>query len=55
MAWETIRGALQALALWWHAHPQVPRAQVVAAAMTAVWIGFERIARGEAWAPSAPG
>jgi AcrR family transcriptional regulator len=47
MLWELVRCALQGLALWWYDHRDVPRAQVVATAMNALWIGFERAARGE--------
>jgi AcrR family transcriptional regulator len=51
MAWEVFRGTLQGLALWWNEHPDVPREQVVATAMNALWLGFERVGRGERWAP----
>ena len=49
MAWEVMRAVLQGLALWWYEHQHVPRAQVVATAMNALWIGFERLQRGESW------
>jgi AcrR family transcriptional regulator len=49
MVWEIFRGALQALATWWYDHPEVPRQRVVALAMNALWIGFERAGRGEVW------
>lgn len=49
MAWEAFRAPLQALALWWYEHPDVPRQQVYAAAMNFVWLGFERILQGETW------
>ena len=49
MAWEVIRSALQGLAMWWHEHQDVPRERVVALAMSAVWVGFERIMAGEVW------
>jgi AcrR family transcriptional regulator len=52
MAWEVIRAVLQGLALWWYEHQRVPRAQVVATAMNALWIGFERVQRGESWSPA---
>lgn len=52
MAWVVMRGVLQGLAIWWSEQPQVPREQVVATAMNALWIGFERVIAGEAWAPS---
>jgi AcrR family transcriptional regulator len=53
MAWEVLRGVLQGLAIWWYQHQHVPRAQVVATAMNAIWMGFERVRRGEVWMPSA--
>jgi AcrR family transcriptional regulator len=49
MAWEVMRGVLQGLALWWYEHPHVPRERVLATAMNALWIGFERVQRGERW------
>jgi AcrR family transcriptional regulator len=49
MAWEVMRAVLQGLALWWYEHQLVPREQVVATAMNALWIGFERVQRGERW------
>jgi AcrR family transcriptional regulator len=52
-AWEVIRGALQALALWWYEHRHVPRAQIVAIAMNVIWNGLERAQRGELWVPEA--
>lgn len=54
MAWVVMRGVLQGLALWWYEHQHVPRAQVVAAAMNALWIGFERAQAGEAWQQPVP-
>jgi AcrR family transcriptional regulator len=51
MAWEVFRAVLQGLALWWNEHPQVSREQVVATAMNALWIGFDRVRRGERWEP----
>jgi AcrR family transcriptional regulator len=51
MAWEVFRAVLQGLALWWNEHPDVPRAHIVATAMNALWVGFERVGRGERWAP----
>jgi AcrR family transcriptional regulator len=52
--WEVIRGALQALALWWYEHRHVPRAQIVAIAMNVLWVGLDRASRGELWVPEAP-
>lgn len=49
MAWEVLRAVMQGLALWWYEHQHVPREQVVATAMNALWIGFERVLGGEAW------
>ncbi|MFI5028525.1 MAG: TetR/AcrR family transcriptional regulator [Solirubrobacterales bacterium] len=49
MAWVVLRGVLQGLAMWWSEHPRVPRARVVATAMNALWIGFERVSTGEYW------
>jgi AcrR family transcriptional regulator len=51
MAWEVVRSVLQGLALWWYDHEDVPREDVVAAAMNALWIGLERLQRGESWRP----
>jgi AcrR family transcriptional regulator len=50
MAAEVIRAGLTGLAIWWSEHPEVPREQIVATAVNAFWIGFERVRRGEAWA-----
>jgi AcrR family transcriptional regulator len=49
MVWVVLRGVLQGLAVWWSEHPDVPRERVVATAMNALWIGFERAQAGEAW------
>jgi AcrR family transcriptional regulator len=51
MVWEILRGVLQNLAIWWYEHPEVPRERVVAAAMNGLWVGFERVQRGEIWRP----
>ena len=42
---------LQGLALWWYDHRDVPRERLVATAMNSLWIGFERVRRGEQWQP----
>jgi AcrR family transcriptional regulator len=47
MAAELIRSALTGLALWWQDHPEVPRAAVVSTAVNVLWLGFERLGRGE--------
>jgi AcrR family transcriptional regulator len=52
MAAEVIRAGLTGLAIWWIEHPDVPRERIVETAINAVWIGFERVTRGERWAPS---
>ena len=52
-AWEVIRGALQALALWWYEHRHVPRAQIVTIAMNVLWTGLERVRSGELSIPEA--
>jgi AcrR family transcriptional regulator len=49
LLWELVRCVLQGLALWWYEHREVPRARIVATAMNALWIGFERVAGGELW------
>jgi AcrR family transcriptional regulator len=54
MAWVVMRGVLQGLALWWYEHQHVPRARVVATAMNALWVGFERLQRGERWGEGKP-
>jgi AcrR family transcriptional regulator len=51
MAAEVIRAGLTGLAIWWSDHPDVPREQIIATAVNAVWIGFERARRGEGWKP----
>jgi len=49
MAWVVLRGVLQGLAIWWTDNPDVPRERVVSTAMNALWLGFERVQRGESW------
>jgi AcrR family transcriptional regulator len=49
MAWEVVRAVLQGLAIWWYGHRHVPRERVVTTAMNALWIGFDRVLRGETW------
>jgi AcrR family transcriptional regulator len=51
MAWESVRSVLQGLALWWYEHPHIPRKRLVATAMNTLWLGFERVHRGEQWSP----
>ncbi len=52
MAVELIRSGLTGLAVWWGEHPHVAREQVVATAINVVWLGFERVRRGEGWEAS---
>jgi hypothetical protein len=47
MAAELMRAGLAGLAIWWNDHPEVPREQVVATAINVLWIGLERVRRGE--------
>lgn len=49
LLWETLKSALQGLALWWADHPDTPRDTVVAAAMNGVWLGLQRLQQGERW------
>jgi AcrR family transcriptional regulator len=49
MAAEVIRAGLTGLAIWWSDHPEVPRAEIVATALNVVWIGLDRVRRGETW------
>jgi hypothetical protein len=49
MAAEVMRAGLTGLAIWWNEHPHVRRERIAAAAVNALWIGFERVRRGETW------
>lgn len=40
-------GAAISLSDWWHEHPDLPRAMMVALAMEVLWIGLERARSGE--------
>jgi AcrR family transcriptional regulator len=51
MAVELIRSALTGLAVWWYDHRDIPREQVVATIMNILWVGFDRVGRGERWQP----
>jgi hypothetical protein len=44
-----MRGGLAGLAIWWSEHPEVPREEIVATALNVLWIGLERVRRGETW------
>ena len=49
MAAQVMRGGLAGLAIWWSDHPEVPREEIVAAALNVLWIGLDRVRRGETW------
>jgi AcrR family transcriptional regulator len=49
MAAELMRAGLAGLGIWWSDHPDVPREQIVASALNVLWIGLERVRRGETW------
>jgi len=48
---QQLVGAMQSLADWWETHRDVPRDEVIQAAMDFAWIGQERISQGERWKP----
>ncbi len=52
MAAEVIRAGLAGLAIWWADHPEVSREQIVTTAVNSIWVGLERVSKGEAWEPS---
>jgi AcrR family transcriptional regulator len=52
MLWEIMRSVLQGLALWWYDHQHVPLERVVATAMNALWVGFDRAQDGDVWTAS---
>jgi AcrR family transcriptional regulator len=43
--------ATNGLARWWYDNREARREQVVATAMDALWLGVERLRRGERWRP----
>jgi AcrR family transcriptional regulator len=49
LTWETLRAVLQGLAVWWHDHPEVPRARIVQAALDALWLGVGGVMAGRRW------
>jgi AcrR family transcriptional regulator len=55
LAAEIMRSGLTGLAIWWSDHPEVPRERIVEAAVNVIWIGFERVRRGERWTAAEPG
>lgn len=54
MAAELVRAGLIGLALWWQEHPETTREEIVATAMNVLWVGFERLGRGERWSQLGP-
>jgi AcrR family transcriptional regulator len=48
---QLLTGAVQALANWWHDHPEVPREVLVERVMDFAWLGLERVRGGERYAP----
>ena len=55
MAAEVIRAGPAGPAIWWADHPEVPREQIVITAVNSIWVGFERVSKGEGWEPPASG
>ena len=49
MAAVAMRAGLTGLAVWWLDHPEITRDQIVATAVNVIWIGLERVRRGEGW------
>jgi hypothetical protein len=49
MVAQQLVGAMQSLADWWELHPEVPRDEVLQVAMDFVWVGQDRLSRGERW------
>jgi AcrR family transcriptional regulator len=49
MFFEVLRTGLHGLALWWLENPEVPRSEVLRTAMNLLWIGLERVQKGETW------
>jgi AcrR family transcriptional regulator len=45
-------GAIQSLADWWGEHREVPKEQIVSAAMDFAWVGMERVSSGQRWRPA---
>jgi AcrR family transcriptional regulator len=46
-----MRAGLTGLAIWWLDHPEVTREQIVATSVNVIWVGLERVRRGELWQP----
>jgi AcrR family transcriptional regulator len=47
IATELFRSAVAGVAVWWYENRHVPREQVVAVIMNLLWLGWERVLRGE--------
>jgi AcrR family transcriptional regulator len=47
MVGQQLTGAVQALAIWWGDHPEIPREVLVDSVMNFAWIGFERLRAGD--------
>ena len=54
MAAQQIVGSLRGLANWWDEHREVPRERLLATHMDLIWMGLDRLSRGEAWPGRAP-
>ena len=50
---QMLVGAVQSLANWWADHQELPRERVVEMAMDFVWLGLQRLSRGERWQTAA--
>lgn len=44
-----LSGGIQSMAGWWADHPEIPRDRVVELAMSANWVGLERLGQGARW------
>ena len=54
MAAQQILGSMTALANWWDMHRDVPRERLLDAHMNLVWMGLDRLSRGEPWSGRSP-
>lgn len=46
---QQLLGSVQFLANWWDDHRDVPREQILATSMDFIWVGLDRLGRGERW------
>ncbi len=46
---QQLLGSVQFLANWWSDHREIPREQILATAMDFIWVGLDRLGRGERW------